>query len=58
MTKVKSTTGQVHIMDPYRVSHTNGKPLTLCMATITEKWTTGDGDNVTCPHCKRLHRAN
>lgn len=55
MTKVKSTTGQVHIIDPNRTAAKDGLPLTLCWAKVTEKWTK-TGDNVTCPHCRRLHR--
>jgi hypothetical protein len=47
MEKVKSTTGQVHIIDPHRKAARDDRPLTLCMSKVTEKWTaTGDGSPI------------
>ena len=35
MEKVKSTTGQVHIIDPHRKAARDDRPLTLCMSKVT-----------------------
>jgi len=53
MEKVKSTTGQVHIIDPHRKAAKDDRPLTLCMSKVTGKWT-ATVDGVTCPHCRRI----